>query len=176
MKTMRDAMTAALLIGALACGGGEEGPRAGQGAGTETDPAATLPEAQKSGAYIEYTVSGDYSVTDREEEVVMCSEVEGGLKAHTLGAWNVTLEATGRDPGTHAARITVAAPQQVTELHDDDFRTDDRFYGDGSVTIEEGGRDAFGLPAVKVTYSGTNLESDTGHVIGIEGSLFCGVM
>ncbi len=126
-------------------------------------------------SWIEYAVTGSATVSDREEEVVMCSKTEDGLQAHTLGEWNFTFEAESTDPGTYAARLQVAAPDDVAPLHDDNFRTDDRLSGDGTVTIEPAGM-AMGMPLITVRFEAKKLTSDTGASIDVEGTFHCMAM
>ena len=80
-----------VLLAFVGCGGGEstdytDGAQAAlQAAATS---AADTSAALKSGAYIEYAVTGDVELTDREEEVVLCSTTSDGFMAHTIGSWN----------------------------------------------------------------------------------------
>jgi len=165
------------LLTFAACGGSESGDyteetqAALQAAATS---AAAPSAAMKSGAYIEYTVTGDVELSDREEEVVLCSTSEDGFLAHTIGKWNFSLDAEGSGPGSHGVRFMVAAPPEIEAVN---VRgTDDRFYGDGTMTIEDAGKDNVGFPAVKVSFSATGLASRPGHQINVKGSFFCGVM
>jgi hypothetical protein len=165
------------LLAFVGCGGSEsadyteEAQAALQAAATSS---AAPSAAMKSGAYIEYTVTGDVELSDREEEVVLCSTSEDGFKAHTIGKWNISLDTEGSGPGSHGVRFMVAAPPEIEAVN---VRgTDDRFYGDGTMTIEDAGKDNFGFSAVKVSFSATGLASRPGHHINVKGSFFCGVM
>ncbi len=144
--------------------------------GTMETPSLTGGAAAVSPVWIEYTVSGDAELQAREEDVVMCSETEDGFKAHTLGDWIITLEADGNGPGVHAVRFTVAVPDSITTLHDDNFRTDDRFYGDGTMTVESAGKDDFGFDLITAGFSGIDLQSEAEHTISVKGKLGCQVL
>ncbi len=165
------------LLTLAACGGSEsadytdEVQAALQQAATSTPVASA---AMKSGAYIEYSVKGDIEVSDREEEVVLCSTSSHGFKAHTIGQWNFSLDAEGEGPGKHKVRFMVASAPEFESVRSSG--RDHRFYGDGTMELEDAGRDSFGLAAVKVSFSATGLESDPGHRIDVEGSFFCAVL
>ncbi len=132
---------------------------------------ATPAQAQ---AWIEYAVTGDVSVENREEDVVMCSDTDEAFLVHTLGTWNVSIETADRSPGEHAATFMVAAPDSIAALND--YRVDDRLKGEGTVGIEDGGRGQMGLPRVAVTFNAKGLTSDAGKTIDITGRLVCDVM
>ena len=129
-----------------------------------------------SPVWIEYTVSGDAELQAREEDVVMCGETDDGLQIHTIGDWNFTLEADGSGVGEHAVRFMVAVPDSITALHDDNFRTDDRFYGDGTMTVKSAGKDDFGFDLITAEFSGVDLQSDAEHTISVKGKLGCQVL
>ncbi|MEJ2239093.1 MAG: hypothetical protein P8X82_12405 [Gemmatimonadales bacterium] len=129
-----------------------------------------------SPVWIEYSVTGDAEVEAREEDVVMCSELEDGFKAHTLGTWNFTLEADGNGPGEHAVSFMVAPDHAIESLRSETARDDPRFYGDGTMTIESAGKDDFGLDLVTAEFSAVDLESATGHTISVTGKLGCQVL
>ena len=75
------------------------------------------------------------------------------------------------------AKFYVAAPEQYDDkLRDDDFRTDDRFRGDGTVAITDKGMGPLGLDVVEVEFQASGLESDGGIVIHVQGKLSCTVM
>lgn len=164
-----------VLLALLGCGG-----REGDGETDSRQRSAGAVEATsanvvvKSGAFIEYTVTGDVELSDREEEVVLCSNTSDGFQAHTIGAWNFTLDADGSGPGSHGVRLRVAAPQEIAAVHASG--TDNRFYGDGMLTIEDAGKDNVGFPAVRVHFTADGLESRPGHRISVAGSLFCGLL
>ncbi len=175
---MRASLSSSLaLLTLVGCSGGEtadyaeEAQASPQAAATS---AAAPSAAMKSGAYIEYTVTGDVELSAREQEVVLCSTSSDGFKAHTIGKWNFSLDTEGSGPGSHGVRFMVAAPSEIEAVN---VRgTDDRFYGDGTMTIEDAGRDNVGFPAVNVRFSATGLTSRPGYKIDVEGSFFCGVM
>jgi len=129
-----------------------------------------------SPVWIEYTVTGDTEVQAREEDVVMCSETEDGFKAHTLGDWVFTLEADGNGPGEHAVSFTVAASDTIKALRDDTYRTDHRFYGDGTMTIVSAGKDDYGFDLITAEFSGIDLQSEGEHTISVAGKLGCQVL
>lgn len=124
--------------------------------------------------WIEYAVTGAVSVENREEDVVMCSDTDEAFLVHTLGTWNVSIETSDRSPGEHPATFRVAAPDSIEALND--YRVDDRPKGEGTVTIEDGGRGQMGLPRVAVIFNATGLTSDAGKTINITGRLVCDVM
>ena len=142
----------------------------------------SVPEARSvvadavSPVWIEYSVTGDAELQAREEDVVMCGVTDDGLKIHTLGAWNITLEANGNGAGEHAVRFMVAVPDSITALHDDNFRTDDRFYGDGTMTVTSAGKDDYGFDLITAEFSGVDLQSATEHTISLKGKLGCQVL
>jgi len=129
-----------------------------------------------SPVWIEYSVTGDAELEAREEDVVMCSELEDGFKAHTLGNWNFTLEADGNGPGEHAVKFMVAPDRAIESLRAQTGRDDPRFYGDGTMTIESAGKDDFGLELVTAEFSAVDLESATGHTISVTGKFGCQVL
>ena len=132
--------------------------------------------ASVSPVWIEYAVTGDAELEAREEDVVMCSETEDGFKAHTLGDWVFTLEADGNGPGQHAVSFTVAASDTITALRDDNYRTDHRFYGEGTMTIEAAGKDDFGFALITAEFTGVDLQSEKEHTISVKGKLGCQVL
>ena len=125
-------------------------------------------------AWIEYAVTGAVSLDNREEDVVMCSLTEEAFLVHTLGEWNVSVETDTKSPGEHAATFMVAAPDALTALND--FSVNDRFKGEGSIVIEDGGMGQFGFPRVTVIYEAVNLTNGADKAIGIKGRLVCDVM
>jgi len=175
MKAYLPSSLALLVL--VGCGGGESADYTEQ-AEAALEAAATSTAAasatMKSGAYIEYTVTGDVELSDREEEVVLCSTSEDGFLAHTIGKWNFSLDAEGSGPGSHGVRFMVAAPPEIESVRASG--RDSRFYGDGTMTIEDAGKDNVGFSAVKVSFSATGLASRPGHKINVKGSFFCGVM
>ena len=90
-------------------------------------------------AWIEYAVTGEVDLENREEDVVMCSVTDEAFLVHTLGAWNVSIETDNQSPGEHAAKFMVAAPDSLAALHDSS--ADDRLRGDGTITITHLGID-----------------------------------
>jgi len=125
-------------------------------------------------AWIEYTVTGAVSLENREEDVVLCTLTDEAFLVHTLGTWNVSVETDTQSPGEHAATFLVAAPDSLTALND--YSVDDRFKGDGSVVIADGGIGQFSFPRVTVTYEAADLVNGADKTIGITGRFVCDVM
>ena len=125
-------------------------------------------------AWIEYAVTGDASVENREEDVVMCTITDEAFLAHTLGQWNVSIESADGSPGEHTATFMVAAPDSIAALQSP--AVDDRLRGEGTVTIADGGMGQYGFPRVEVTYEAAGLESGQGKTISIRGKFVCDVM
>ncbi len=156
-------MTMADLMGDVGAGGGAVADAGGGGA--------------SSPAWVEYDISGPVTLSGRDDDVVLCSSSSEGFKARTLGDWVMDVEADGTGPGAFPAKFWVAAPEQYDDkLSDDDFRTDDRFRGDGNITIAAKGKDPFGQDVVEVEFQASGLESGGGIVIHVQGKLFCAVM
>lgn len=160
-KTTMAEMMSDMMGGAEAGGGGGFGPGGG----------APIT------AWVEYSISGPVTVSGREDDVMMCSSSSDGFVARAMGDWVIGVEADGTGPGSFAAEFYVAAPEQYDDkLRDDNFRTDDRFRGDGTITITVKGKDPLGLDLVEVEFNATGLESDGGIVIHVQGKLSCSVM
>jgi len=156
-------MTMAEMMDDMMRGGGAGGGAGGGGA--------------SSPAWVEYDISGAVTLSGREDDVVMCSSSSDGFQARTLGDWVIDVEADGTGPGTLPAKFYVAAPEQYDDkLRDDDFRTDDRFRGDGTIAITDKGMGLLGLDVVEVEFQASGLESDGGIVIHVQGKLSCTVM
>jgi hypothetical protein len=133
----------------------------------------TLAHAQN---WIEYHVTGAVTEDGRDEDVLICSEGDEQFQLAARGDWYFDIEANGKGPGQHPAEFTVVAPKRHTAVHADRGRTDDRFRGDGTITIEAAGKDQFGMPLANIDFSAAKLESGPGHIISVEGKLVCGVM
>lgn len=160
-KTTMAEMMSDMMGGAEAGGGGGFGPGGG----------APIT------AWVEYSISGPVTLSGREDDVVICSSSSDGFKARTLGDWVIDVEADGTGPGSFPAKFYVAAPEQYDDkLRDDNFRTDDRFRGDGTITITVKGKDPLGLDLVEVEFNASSLESGGGIVIHVQGKLSCSVM
>jgi hypothetical protein len=130
-----------------------------------------------SSAWVEYSISGPVTLNGREDDVVICSNTSDGFKARTLGDWVIDVEAAGSGSGAFPAEFYVAAPEEYdAELSDDNFRTDDRFRGAGTVAITVIGRDQLGLDVVEVEFNASRLESGGGIVIDVQGKLSCSAM
>ncbi len=169
-----DKMTMAEMMGGMMGGGGAGGGAvadAGGGGGFN------LRGAQGATSWVEYGISGPVTLNGREDNVVMCSNTSDGFQARTLGDWVIDVEAEGSGSGAFPAKFYVAAPEQYDDkLKDENFRTDDRFYGDGSVAITDKGKDPLGFDLVEVEFNASGLETGGGIVIHVQGKLFCAVM
>jgi hypothetical protein len=137
---------------------------------------AVAPAHAQSDVFIEYAVTGAVDHSGRDVDVVMCSASEDGFIIHTLGDWVFTIEADSPAEGEHVASFQVAAPSDVAELRDDNFRTDDRPRGEGTIVIEGAGRGQMNLPLLKVEFAAKDLENGGGAVIHVEGSAGCLLM
>ncbi len=126
--------------------------------------------------YIEYTVAGAASASGREGEVVICSSSEDGLNVHSMGEWVFTFEAPSAAAGEHEARVRLAAPDTVVALHDDNFRTDDRLTGSGTIVVESAGTGKMSIPLLRIRFTAKGLSSDTGASVDVEGTLVCPLM
>ncbi len=136
---------------------------------------ATSIKAQTE-VFIEYSVTGSASASGRDMDVVICSSSEDGFNIHSVGEWVFTFDGPSAEAGEHEARVTVAAPATVAALHDDNFRTDDRLSGDGTIVVERVGTGEMNMPLLKVQYTAKGLSSDTGATIDVEGTLVCPLM
>jgi hypothetical protein len=134
------------------------------------------PAAQAQETFIEYSVTGSATASGRDVDAVLCSVSEDGLIIHSIGDWVFTLESASDDPGEHEAQMRVAAPDEVTALHDDNFRTDDRLTGVGTIVLETAGTGQMNLPLIRVQFSAKELTSDTGASIAVTGSVVCAKM
>lgn len=137
---------------------------------------AVAPARAQSDVFIEYAVTGAVDHSGRDVDVVMCSSSEDGFIIHTLGDWVFTIETDSPSDGEHVASFRVAAPSDVAELKDDNFRTDDRPTGEGTIVIEGAGRGQMNLRLLKVRFNASGLESDGGAVIHVEGSVGCALL
>ena len=149
------------------------GAGAGGGGGLDSPPGGG---ASVSAPWVEYSISGPVTLNGREDNVVMCSSSSEGFQARTLGDWVIGVEAEGSGPGAFPAEFYVAAPERYDDrLRDDNFRTDDRFRGEGTITIAVKGKDQSGFDLVEVEFNASGLESDGGIVIHVQGTLSCSV-
>ena len=164
-------MTMAEMMGGLGVGGAVAGAVEGGGG------VNIFGGAQGATSWVEYSIGGPVTLNGREENVAMCFDTSDGFKARTLGDWVIGVEAEGSGSGAFPAEFYVAAPDQYDdELRDDNSRTDDRFYGDGTVAITDKGEDPLGYGLVEVEFNASGLESGGGIVINVQGTLFCAVM
>ena len=133
---------------------------------------AAGPTPASAQTWMEFTVVGTASVSEREEDTMICSKTTDDALLGRGGAdWVIEFEAPSAEPGTHDARFRVAAPRSVAALHDTNFRTDDRLSGTGTITIEEAGTGQMNLKLLRIRFSATELASDTGAQIGLTGTM-----
>jgi len=136
---------------------------------------AAVASSTSSGAWMEYTVTGDAQAELREEDVMICSRSdEGGLMARSLGAWTVDIETDWSGAGQGVGAFSVAAPPHVDALRGSG--RDPRLRGEGVVTIEDTGGGPMGLPSVQGWFEAPDLVSDLGRTIGIVGSFRCSIL
>lgn len=128
----------------------------------------------KSGSWIEYTVSGVAEADRREQEAMMCSNVGDAVEVQSAGGWGIHFELPAATPGEHTAPFRVSAPSQL-DLTEDIGTNDPRFYGDGSVTVEEAGQDQMGYDAFRFHFSAPVEQEGTGRTLTVEGTAFCGI-
>ncbi len=137
------------------------------------DPSAAV--ATSTGAWIEYSVSGDASAQLREPDVMVCGRGDGDvLLARSLGAWVVDIETESSGWGDLTARFTLSAPGHLDELKSPG--RDPRFRGSGRVVLEDKGTDRFGMPDLEGRFEAEGLTSDAGHHLNLSGTFRCGVM
>ncbi len=140
------------------------------------DPAALGRGPDEDAAnWVEYTVTGAASATLREPEAILCSTADDGrFMVQTLGAWVISLESAGAEPGERAASFSVAPPSHLSELREPGL--DPRFRGRGLLWLRDGGKGPYGGRRVEADFEATGLRSDAGHELGVRGSFRCGVM
>ena len=90
---------------------------------------------------------------------------------HSIGEWVITIEAPAPAVGDHEGKFLVAPPQG--KYRDDDSRTEDRAKGTGTITLEDGGKDALGMAVLKGRFNAAELSSDSGFNFTLEGSFSC---
>lgn len=125
--------------------------------------------------WMEFSVSGTVSVSERVEDTMLCSKTEDGLLGQGGMDWVIEFEAPSAAPATHTARFRVSAPASVTALHDDDDRTDDRLTGEGSITVESAGAGQMNIPLLKIAFKADGLSSRTGATLDLTGTMICPV-
>ncbi len=134
------------------------------------------PAAGQSETFIEYTVTGSAETSGKDVDTILCSSSEDGFNIHSVGEWVISFEAPSAEAGEHDARARVAAPDAVTALHDENFRTDDRLTGDAKLVIERAGTGQMNFPLIRVRFVASGLTSATGATIDIQGTLVCAVI
>ena len=125
--------------------------------------------------WIDFKVTGDVSLSAREEEVVACNETDEGMRIRTMGEWQFIFDVPSAAPGKHQAQLHVNAPASVIPLHDDDPRTDDHLTGPATLTSTSVGTGAMEMPLLRVQFVAQGLTSGTGARIDVEGVLVCPV-
>ena len=125
--------------------------------------------------WIDFKVTGDVSLSAREEEVVACNETDEGMRIRTMGEWKFIFDVPSAAPGKHEAQVHVTVPATVTALHDDDPRTDDHLRGSATLTSASAGTGGMGMPLLRVQFVAQGLTSGAGARVDIEGVLICPV-
>ena len=120
--------------------------------------------AQAPPAWVEYEVSGAWSVSSREYDVVICSDTGEHFLARSLGNVIIDLEADGRGEGEHEMSTYVSNPEGG------------RSEGRGTLTIRATGEEAFGMPIYEVEFEASDLRSRDGVVLDVRGTMACVVM
>lgn len=139
------------------------------------DSAALPVTAQEGANWIRYSIDGAATEEHEEKDVVMCSKVGDGteFELRSLGEWTIGITSPSVAFGEHQARLELSPPQG--RYRDDDGRTDDRAWGDGTVVLEDGGKDSMGFSVYKGTIALTELSSESGFSFTLEGSFSCQV-
>lgn len=139
------------------------------------DSAALPVTSQEGPNWIQYSIAGDATEQHEEKDVVMCSKVGDGdeFELRALGEWVIGIASPSVAFGEHQARLELNPPQG--KYRDDDARTDDRAWGDGTVVLEDGGKDSMGFSVFKGTIALTELSSEAGFSFTLEVSFSCQV-
>lgn len=127
------------------------------------------------GYYINYKVSGNAQAQQRDDKLILCKNPSKEFQIHSIGKWVITIDAVGKGAGSHKAKFMIAPPDELKNLRSRNV-ADHRFYGEGTVVLENAGTDKYNLPAVKGKFSGRGLKSRDGFTINIQGSFYCGTM
>lgn len=135
------------------------------------------PGATQDGAnWIQYRIGGHATEEHEEKDVVMCSFIGDGdeFAFRSLGEWVIGVESPSKSFGEHQARFELSPPQG--KYGDGDPSTDDRGWGDGTLVLEDGGKDAMGFTVVKGTFAIATLDAASGFSFTLEGSFSCQVL
>ena len=126
--------------------------------------------------WIHYQIDGDATEEHEEKDVVMCSKVGDGdeFELRSLGEWIIGAATPNVSFGEHEARFELSSP--LGTYRDDDGRTDDRAWGDGTLVLEDGGKDSMGFAVFKGTFEITSLEAESGFSFTLRGSFACQVL
>ncbi len=169
----------ALAVVSVGCGGRDAKTadiREAGAAPSVAEAVAKVASAAKSAsdAWVEYTVSGDFTGKGHDEDVVLCSEGgEGQLNIAARGAWYLDMEFQGAKPGTHEGKLTVTLPEGLKGAPKGVFAR--RMKGPGTATVKDAGTDALGLHKVEVAFTASGLKNDDGQKVDITGKLSCGL-
>lgn len=179
MKLINVPAAALTVVFAFACGGGEPASDAGEGAGESapavSQPAAEAPALARGANRIEYEVTGHLQASGTETDVMLCSTTEGSaMEARSLGDWVINFEVAAHSAGTHEVRLSVGAPEGMVQ-HESVAR-DDRFRGNGQITIKDAGTDAFGMRIMEAEFSGSDLVNQYDQVIEVKGRFTCSLL
>jgi len=146
-------------------------PPSGSGVSGADDPSqaggvlgALMSDTESPPAWIEYDVTGAWSASGREEDVVMCTDTGDQFLARSLGDVIIDLEADGHGEGRHEMSVYVARA------------TGARSEGRGTLTIRATGEESFGMSIYEVDFETSDLESTDGVVVAVRGSLMCAAM
>lgn len=139
-------------------------------------PASPPSGAQEGFNWIEYSIEGDATVELKEKDLVMCSKVEDEMEfqMRSLGEWKIGAESPSAAFGEHEARFELSPP--LGEYRDDDARTDDRAWGDGTLVLEDGGRDPMGFAVFKGSFEIAVLEAQSGFSFTLRGTFACQIL
>lgn len=138
--------------------------------------ATTALQAQTD-VFIEYQLTGSVTRSGRDADVVLCSpDQDGRLTVHTLGTWVFSFELPSAKPGQYEANLTIAAPDSVSALHDNNIRTDDRLSGQAMFVVQGAGRGQMSLPLLRIRFTAKGLVSELGKQVDVEGTVGCAVM
>lgn len=139
-------------------------------------PVTAAAMIQGGNNWIEYRVAGDATEEHKETDMLLCSTMDDGARFafRSVGEWTIGAESPGASFGEHQARFELSPPQN--KYRDDDFRTDDRAWGDGTLVLEDAGKDPMGFRVFKGTFVIPELVADSGFSFKLEGSFSCPVL
>jgi len=141
---------------------------------TYGDSVAHPVTAQEGPNWIHYKIDGDATDEKEEKDVVMCSTNEDGFLLRSPGEWTIGIESTGASFGEHPARFELSPP--MGKYRDEDARTDDRAWADGTLVLSDGGKDSMGFSVFKGTFAIPEIASASGFSFTLEVSFSCQVL